>query len=146
MIRTVQSPSRLPRIHRPSARMLVGVTALVGSGLVAIGVALPWLTFFAGLQQLSALGTTNGYVLLAAATITALLGLAVLVRGVKLARHLLAAIGIALTAFSAYLVVQFVATYREASADPFVVAAPGPGLVIVTLGAVAVLATALVRD
>lgn len=69
-----------------------------------------------------------------------------LVRQSVWARRALAGIGTALTAFSAYLVVGLVGIYRDISADPLMVARPGPGLGLVVIGSVLVLTTALVRD
>ena len=44
------------------------------------------------------------------------------------------------------LAVGFVTVYRTVSADPMLVAQPGPGLAIVILAALLILATAMVRD
>ena len=145
MIHTMDrlSPRLLPR---PSARILAGSTALVGAVLVAIGVTLPWLSFFAGLQPITALGTPNGTLLFVGAAAVAALGLVVIVRGNRWARRGLTLFGIVLTAFSAYLAVGLVTIYRDVSADPLVVAQLGPGLAVVGVGALLVLASAFVGD
>ena len=119
---------------------------MAGAALVSVGVVLPWMSFFAGLQPITAAGTLNGTLLLIGAAATGLLGAAVLARGSSLARRGLAVAGIGLTAFGAYLAVQLIATYQEVSADPLLVAQPGPGLAVVVIGALLVLATAFVPD
>ncbi len=137
------SPRRLPR-H--SARILTGAMTLIGAALVAVGVTLPWLSFFAGLQPVTALGTPNGTLLVVGAAVTGLLGVVVLARGSLWARRGLTLAGIVLTAFTAYLVIGLVSIYREVSADPLVVAQIGPGLAVVGAGALLVLATSLMSD
>ena len=129
-----------------TARHTVGALAVIGAVLVAIGVTLPWLTFFAGLQAISALGSPNGTLLFVGAAVAGLLGIATVVRPSRRTRDGLLAIGIVLTAFSAYLVVGLITVFHEVSADPLTVAALGPGLVLVGVGSVAVLATALLPD
>lgn len=145
MISTVQ-PSRRQWFRRPSTRSVVAGTSLVGSLLVAIGVTLPWLSFFAGLQPVSALGSTNGTLLFIGAGLGSAAGIGYALSGSRLARRALTLIGIALTALTAYLVVQLVATYRDVSADPLVVAQLGPGLAVVGVGALLVLATSFFGD
>ena len=119
---------------------------MLGAVLVAIGVVVPWLTFFAGLQGLNALGTLNGTLLLLGAAGAAGLACAVAVRGGRRTRIALTAAGIGLTAFAAYLVVQTITIYREASADPLLLAALGPGVGLVAAGAVVILLASLIGD
>ncbi|MGI8998355.1 MAG: hypothetical protein ACR2GO_01430 [Candidatus Limnocylindria bacterium] len=69
-----------------------------------------------------------------------------LLRGDRWARRGLTILGIGLTAFSAYLGVGLVSIYRDVSANPLVVAQIGPGLVVVGVGALAVLATSFIGD
>ena len=142
----IHTMDRSTSISRPSTRAMSGGLAVTGSALVSVGVALPWLSFFAGLQPITAVGTLNGTLLFIGAAAAGLLGVVVLARGLYWARRGLAMVGIGLTAFSAYLAVQLIATYREVSADPLLVAQPGPGLVLVVIGALLVLATAFLRD
>ena len=145
MIRAMTSSIPIPRA-RPAARVIVGTMAILGGAMVAIGVAQPWFSLFAGLQPVSAIGTSNGALLLVGAAVVVGLGLLAIVRDSALARRALVVAGIALVAFGAYLAVGFVTVYRTVSADPMLVAQPGPGLAIVILGALLILATAMVRD
>lgn len=131
---------------RPATRVIVGAMAIAGGGMVAAGVALPWFSLFAGLQPVSAFGTANGTVLLAGAAFVIGLGFLSFVRDSPLARRALMVAGIGLLALGAYLAVGLVTVYRTLSADPLLVAQPGPGLLIVGLGALLTLATALVGD
>lgn len=140
-------PRPIPhRRSAPSNRAVAGALALVSAAMLAAGAALPWLSFFAGLQPRSALGTTNGTVLLAAVAIGVLLGLATLRSPSSWPRRGLALLGIGLTAFSAYLVVGFVAVYRELSADPLLVVEVGPGLVLVVAGSLIALLAGILTD
>lgn len=145
MIRVMTSSTPTPRT-RPANRVIVGTMATVGGAIVAIGVALPWFSLFAGLQPVSAVGTENGTLLLVGAGLAIVLGLLATVRDSALARRALVVTGIVLVAFGAYLVIGFASVYRSVSADPMLVAEPGPGLAIVILGALLILATAMVRD
>ena len=120
--------------------------AILGGGLVAIGVALPWFSMFAGLQPVSALGTENGTLLLVGAGLAIGLGVLAIVRDSAFARRALVLAGVGLVAFGAYLMVGFVSVYGTVSTDPMLVAAPGPGLAIVIVGALLILASAMVRD
>ncbi len=143
MIRTMDRSSLIPGL---SARMLAAGMAMLGATLVGVGVTLPWLSFFAGLQPITAIGTLNGTLLFAGAAAAGLLGVVVIARGSQWARRGLAMVGIGLSAFGSYLAVQLITTYREVSADPLLVAQPGPGLVLVVIGSLMVLATAFLRD
>ena len=134
------------RLSRPSARTLSGTAALVGAMLVAAGVTLPWLSLFAGLQPVSAVGSPNGKILFVGAAVVGVLGLLVIARDTRWARRGLTIAGVVLTAFSAYLVVGLITTYREVSVDPLVVAQLGPGLAVVGVGALLVLATSFLED
>ena len=145
MINTMDRSSQR-RLARPSTRATSGILALVGAVLVAVGVSLPWLSFFAGLQPITALGTPNGTLLFIGAAAAGTLAAVTLLRGGRWARRGLTILGIVLTAFSAYLVVGLVSIYRDVSADPLVVAQIGPGLVVVGVGALAVLATSFIGD
>ena len=134
------------RLSRPSARTMSGSVALIGAALVAAGVTLPWLSFFAGLQPVTTVGSPTGTLLFVGAAVVGLLGLVVIARGTRWARRGLTIAGIALTGFSAYLVVGLIAAYREASVDPLVVAQLGPGLAVVVVGALLVLASSFAGD
>ncbi len=145
MIQTIdRSAPRRPA--RPTTRSTVGAVALLGALLVPVGVSLPWFSLFAGLQPISALGTPNGIVLFAGAALAGLLAILTLVRGDRWMRRALTLTGIGLAAFSAYLIVGLVTVYREVSADPLVVAQPGPGLAVVAVGALLVLGASLLGD
>lgn len=145
MIRAMTSSTTVAR-RRPANRVIVGTMAIAGGVAVAVGVVLPWFSLFAGLQPVAALGTNNGTVLLIAAALSTGLGVLVLVRDSALGRYALMVTGLALVAFGAHLVIGLVTVYRTVSADPMLVAQPGPGLAVVCMGALLILATAVVRD
>lgn len=131
---------------RSPGHILAGWMSIGGGLLSAMGVTLPWLSFFAGLQPVTALGTPNGTVLLVGAALSALSGMVLMVRPSRWSRGAVTVTGVALTAFSAYLAVGLVDIYRDVSADPLMVAQLGPGLILVLIGSVLVLSTALVGD
>jgi hypothetical protein len=145
MIQTLDR-SGSSRFSRPAPRTLAGGMALIGAAMLAIGVVLPWFSLFAGLQPISALGTPNGALLIVGAAGVAGLGLLALVGRTPWVRYVLTGLGILLTAFSAYLVVGLVSVYRQVSSDPLVVAQLGPGLGLILIGSLLVVATALVGD
>lgn len=134
------------RHGRWAMRYIVGSAAIVGSVLIATGVWLPWLTFFAGLQGISGAGTTNGTLLLAMGIAAGATGILLMARPHRWVRRVLTGLGLGLVALVAYLAVQLIATYRAASADPLLVAQLGPGLGIAAAGAILVMATAFLGD
>ncbi len=144
----IDAIQRSPITHRrrPAARTIAGTMAIAGAALLAAGVVLPWFSLFAGLQPVNALGTVNGTLLFAGAVTATVLGGITVRRGGRWPRRMLVVAGIALTAFSGYLVVGLVTVYRQLSADPLLVAQLGPGLMLVGAGSLLILATALVAD
>lgn len=145
MIRAMTSATPVIR-WLPANRVIAGTMAVVGGVTIAVGVALPWFSLFAGLKPVSALGTVNGTLLLIGAALAGGLGLFASVRNSKIVRRALMGLGIVLVAFGAYLVVGLVSVYRTVSADPLLVAQPGPGLALVGFGALLILATVLIAD
>jgi hypothetical protein len=141
-------PRSMTRYARPvtSGHHLVAGTALVGAAAIVAGVVLPWFSLFAGLRPMTPVGSLNGALLLAGASVVAGLGIVTLLRGPGWARRGLSVMGIGLVAFSGYLLVNVVEVYRQVSADPLMVAQPGPGLALVAIGAVLILTTGLLRD
>jgi len=49
-------------------------------------------------------------------------------------------------AFASWSVIQLLILYRELAADPMMVARPGPGLAVVTVGALLIFATLFLSD
>ncbi len=133
MGRTV-CPSRL-------GRWPISLAAAVGGSLVIIGSLLPWLTLLAGLRSYAGTAGTNGQVLLVGGTLAVASGLGYLVAGGRALRWGVGLLGFALLAGAAWLTLQLLATYRELAADPFAVAALGPGLFVALGGAGLVFAT-----
>lgn len=117
---------------RPSRRLLIALATVAGSGLVAAGVVLPWLSYYAGLFQLSALGTTNGNRLLAMAAGGAVLAVVAAVRPRPALRFAIALLGSLELLFSAHLLSQLNATLG--GAGEMIVAKRGPGLYVALAG------------
>ena len=55
-------------------------------------------------------------------------------------------LGFALLAFASWSLFQLLIIYRELSADPMMVARPGPGLIVVIVGSLLIFATLFVND
>jgi len=127
-------------------RHLIGIAAIVGGLLLVAGTLLPWLTLFAGLRALSGLAGINGRILLAGGMLSILAGLWSLVRSGASVRWSIGLLGFALLAFTGWLSIQLITTYRSLAADPFMVAALGPGLFVALGGALLLFLTLFLGD
>ena len=121
-------------------RIVAGVT-MAGGAALAVGALLPWLSLYAGLDTLRGTGALNGRLLFAGGVVAVGIGAWFMARGGTGLRWAIGGLGLAASAFTAWLVVQLLASYRELAADPFVFARLGPGLFVSALGGVMVLAT-----
>lgn len=139
-IHTVGSRSRqrpTPAGQHLVRRLATAVAVAAGIALVLIGVRLPWLTLFGGLQPLSAAGTLNGSLLEVGAVIAgaaSLFAIAIRSRWPSTVA-MVAAVGV--LGFCAYLAFQLIATLR--ATDPLVIGQPGPGLLVSAGGALLIL-------
>ncbi|MGH3472776.1 MAG: hypothetical protein ACRDPG_12145 [Nocardioidaceae bacterium] len=123
-------------------RMGVAFLALSGAGLVGYGVALPWLSTYAGLVSQRGWGTRNGTILLAGSVAVAVVAVAHLLRPAAILRWMLAAGGFALAGFAGYLLVQLYAVFE--GIDQMAFATKGPGLYVAVAGAAVVFSTVFV--
>jgi hypothetical protein len=105
--------------------------------------ALPWLSVYAGLDNYSGTAGANGRLLLAGGASAVLLGLGYARRGLAPLRYLIGALGFALALFSAYLVAELLAVYKEL--DGALVPALGPGVFVAVGGALLILSTLLIN-
>ena len=129
--------SSLPRRRRG----WVGAASIVGGALMSAGVFLPWLSLFAGLQSLNGLSGMNGPLFLIGGALGMLAGAVYVVRGTELMRWLCAMLGFGGLAGSGWLFIQLMQATRQLAADPFLVVRPGPGLLVIGVGAGLLFAT-----
>ncbi|HEY7066530.1 MAG TPA: hypothetical protein VII06_33970 [Chloroflexota bacterium] len=132
----------LPAGLRADPRLaLVAVAACGGGGLLIGGALLPWLTLFAGVQTYSGLMGLNGRVLVVGGVLSCLGGIGSSWRGGRGWQWVLGLLGFALLAYTSWLLLALLASYRALAADPLLLAAPGPGIFVALLGALAVFLT-----
>ncbi|MEO8225970.1 MAG: hypothetical protein ABI637_00985 [Gemmatimonadota bacterium] len=117
--------------HRKTA-----IITLAGAAMIGVGVMLPWLTLFAGLQAFTGTTGRNGQIVLAGAAAAALLALASFVRPVRALQLATITLGAALTGFSAWLLVGARALAHRDAGNPMMLARLGPGLLVVLAGSV----------
>ncbi len=125
-------------------RLIAGM-AIVGGVLIISGTLLPWFSLFAGLQSYSGLAGLNGRLLLASGALAVIAGTLFLLRGPLLLRWGIGLWGFLLLAWTGWLIIQLLRTYRDLASDPLMVAALGPGLFVVLAGAALVFGTMFVK-
>jgi hypothetical protein len=133
------APAAAPQ--RQASRWGIGLLAIGGGVLVVVGALLPWLSVFAGLKTYAGVAGLNGRLLLAGGALGALGGLGYLASGRPALRWGLGLWGFMLLAFAGWLIVQLLATYQHAAANPFLLSTLGPGLFVATAGTAAMAAT-----
>ena len=131
------SPS--PTRNRPWNRVAAAVT-LVAASLTVAGVFLPWLSYYAGLQQLSGFATPNGDRLLVLAAASLALAVATLARPSGYLRWAVVGLG----AVEALLAAHLVATLGSiASGSGMLVVRGGPGPYLALAAGLTMVATVL---
>src|SRR5579859_5707816 len=123
---------------------IIGWAAIAGGALVMLGAALPWLTFFAGLQAYSGLAGLNGRLLMGGGVIALLAGIRFLWRKSNALRWAIGLFGFVLLAFTGWLVVGLLTEYFQLAHDAMMVPALGPGLFVAVGGALLVFAALLI--
>lgn len=121
----------------------VVATVLAGGALVCAGTALPWMSFFAGVQSLSGLVGLYGRILLASGALAVFFGAAMLRRNYRWLPLATAALGALQTLFILWLLVGLRSTLRGLGMHAMLLARPGPGLFVALGGAMLVAASAL---
>lgn len=122
-----------------------GVPGLVGGILVAVGAVLPWLSVYGGLYQYPAAAGVHGKLLFATGLLAASLGAVLAVRPGRLPFWGAGLVGFVCLALAGYLTAQLVLAWHGLKANPFLLAAPGPGPVVSLLGAALAFGTLFVR-
>lgn len=122
-----------------------GGVAALGGALIVAGAWFPWFSLYAGLHPLRGITAINGRLLVIGGAAAAALGLALLVRDDRRLRTMLGCLGGGLLGFATWILVGVPATYRAMQQNPMLVARIGPGLFVVLLGALLVVAAPFVR-
>jgi hypothetical protein len=132
--RAAPAPRSSLRVRFPAA-----VVGLLGAGVCAYGVTLPWLTTYNGLLAQSGWGSRNGTIAVLGSAVAAVLAASQALRPGVVTRWLLALAGFGLAAFAGYLLIQLYAVFSQFDGMTF--AAKGPGLYVVAAGAATIFAT-----
>jgi hypothetical protein len=103
-----------------------------------LGAWLPWLTLFAGLQAYAGTAGLNGRLLLAGGAAAAVMGARLLTRPSRALAWTAAALGAAMTALAAWVLVGLAALVSENATNPMMIARYGPGVFVALVGALAV--------
>jgi hypothetical protein len=119
--------------------------AVTGGVLISVGAALPWLSFFAGLQSYSGLVGLYGRLLFAGGALAVAGGVALAHRSEWWLRAAVGALGVLLALFNVWLVVGLRSTTQGLASHPMLLARPGPGLFVALPGTLIVCATLVAR-
>ena len=113
--------------------------AIVGCALVIVGTYLPWMTLFAGLKKMNGFAGLNGWLIAGAAVATAM---AVLLgtRASKAANAAAIILSSSTLLFSLWLLRGLTAIVGDGRANPMMLTRAGPGLYVITVGALMTLA------
>lgn len=131
-----------PMSGAPAARSAVAGLSIVGAAALIGGSLGPWLSIYAGLRVFRGIDAENGQVLAGLGILIGVIGLLQLsTRATPALRWVLAAVAFAATALAAVSVIGLLSTLRDLSAEPLLLAAPGPGLFFALAGGVIGLAT-----
>ena len=122
------------RFHAFTA--FVVTTVLIGGTLVCVGSALPWMSFFAGVQSLSGLIGLYGRILFASGALAVLSGAAMLRRSYRWLQPATLCLGVSQTLFILWLLAGLRSTTRDLAMHAMLLARPGPGLFVALAGAI----------
>jgi hypothetical protein len=124
-----------------SWRSVVGLAAALGGAAVIAGSFLPWAEAFAGLVGYPGIDSTNGRVLAAAGAIMVTAGACHLIRGQSWSRWTASLTGFGALSFSGLLLLRLAGTIRSLGSDDMVILRGGPGLWVITAGALLAFST-----
>src|SRR5262249_15034962 len=119
----------------------IGLLAIAGGTGVMVGTLLPWFSLFAGLQTYPGILGWNARVLFCGGALSVLAGMAFLFVGGITLRWGLGFLGVGLLVFASWLLLALLRTFGQLSAEPMIFARCGPGLFVVTVGALGIFAT-----
>lgn len=116
--------------------------ALVGCALVVIGTYLPWMTLFAGLKKMNGFSGLNGWLIAGVAIATAF-AVVLETRSSRLAKAIAITLSSSILVFSLWLLRGLTAIVGDGRANPMMLTRSGPGLYVITIGALLTLAALL---
>jgi hypothetical protein len=108
--------------------------AVAGGVIIAVGAVLPWMSLFAGLHPYSGIAGLYGRLVLAGGALSAIGGVAILVRPDRQLRLAIGALGAALTLFAAWVLLGLRETTSRLDQHAFLLPRPGSGLFVVLAG------------
>lgn len=120
--------------RHPACDWRWGVPAVAGGVIVAVGAVLPWMSLFAGLHPYSGIAGLYGRLVLAGGALSAIGGVAILVRPDRWLRSAIGALGAALTLFAAWVLNGLRETTSRLDQHAFLLPRPGSGLFFVLAG------------
>jgi hypothetical protein len=131
------------RVLAQPRERLVALLAVAGGACVVAGAALPWLSVYDGLDTYSGTAGMNGRLLVTGGSAAVLIGLWYGRRRAAPLRYLMGALGFALAGFTAYLVAELLAVYKQLQGA--FLPALGPGVFVAATGALLLLSTLFVE-
>ncbi|HXV17204.1 MAG TPA: hypothetical protein VD758_10520 [Gemmatimonadaceae bacterium] len=118
--------------------------ALVGCALVIAGTCLPWMTLFAGLKKMNGFSGLNGWLIAGAAVVTAF-AVVIETRSSRPAKAIAITLASSTLVFSLWLLRGLATIVGDGRANPMMLTRAGPGLYVITMGALMTLAASLPR-
>jgi hypothetical protein len=118
--------------------------ALVGCALVIAGTYLPWMTLFAGLKKMNGFSGLNGWLIAGAAVVTAF-AVVIETRSSRPAKAIAITLASSTLVFSLWLLRGLATIVGDGRANPMMLTRAGPGLYVITMGALMTLAAFLPR-
>ncbi|MGI8419296.1 MAG: hypothetical protein ACR2LN_01480 [Candidatus Levyibacteriota bacterium] len=120
------------------AYKLQGILTILGGILMILGIYMPWVSLFGGLQTFAGIVGLNGKILLATAVVSICFGLVQFVKKSSALAWILGILGLVQGAFCGYLLFNLFKTVHPAATNgmnSMMAIGFGPGLFITTIGA-----------
>lgn len=127
-------------------RLPVATLGALGGSLTVVGAVAPWLSLYAGLEQLSGTSGLHGRIMIGLGLLAVGLSVAHLFRGSRATRWALGAAGFLVLGLGGWLGIGLIQTFSALAADPLLVASLEPGLGLAIAGGAATFATLFAPD
>ena len=119
----------------------IALLTIFGSFLIVLGTVLPWVTVLGGLQSFAGIAGLNGRILLVSGVISLVAGIIYFAKPVTVVSWGIGLFGFFQLAFCSWLLLGLWKTYQQITQDSMVIGGIGPGLFVVTLGALLIFGT-----